>query len=83
MGEGRQADPRQLRHQRRPQGHCPRQAVNITQGRKCTQAAQNGLCETWQNFTPVKLCFWYYNTPGSGGNWLLNTAYPSLNANCS
>ncbi|MCD4486083.1 hypothetical protein LQR31_16540 [Chromobacterium vaccinii] len=60
--------------------------VGVTQGWKCTKAGGNGLCETWQKFTPVKVCFWYYNAPGSGGTagkWLLNTAYPSLNADCS
>ena len=60
--------------------------VGITKGWKCTAADGNGKCTTWQQFTPTKVCFWYYNAPGSGGTsgkWLLNTAYPSLNENCS
>lgn len=61
--------------------------LGVTRGWKCTKTGSaNNLCETWEEFTPAKVCFWYYNAPGSGGTagkWLLNTAYPSLNADCS
>ncbi|WP_369976515.1 hypothetical protein [Xanthomonas bundabergensis] len=61
-------------------------SVGITQGWTCTAAAANGVCTAWQAFVPVKVCFWYANSPGktgTAGKWLISTAYPSLNADCT
>ncbi|WP_017910827.1 hypothetical protein [Xanthomonas sp. SHU 199] len=61
-------------------------SVGITAGWACTSADGDGICTNWRKFTPVKVCFWYANSPGAkgtAGKWLLNTAYPSLNADCS
>ncbi|WP_017912163.1 hypothetical protein [Xanthomonas sp. SHU 166] len=61
-------------------------SVGITAGWKCTAVGKNNICTEWTEFTPVKVCFWYANSSGAkgtAGKWLLNTAYPSLNADCS
>ncbi|AJC45626.1 hypothetical protein [Xanthomonas sacchari] len=57
--------------------------VGVTSGWKCTAVGKNNICTEWTEFTPVKVCFWYANTRTTNGKWLLNTAYPSLNADCS
>ncbi len=60
--------------------------VNITEAWKCTAVGANGICSSWQKITPSKVCFIYYNKAGStgtAGKWLMNTAYPSVNADCT
>ncbi|UYK75939.1 hypothetical protein NG825_15855 [Xanthomonas sacchari] len=60
--------------------------VGVTSGWTCTAVGKNNICTEWTEFTPVKVCFWYANSSGAkgtAGKWLLNTAYPSLNADCS
>lgn len=60
--------------------------VNITEAWKCTAAGANGICSNWQKIKPTKVCFIYYNNTGSSGTagkWLMNTAYPSVNADCT
>lgn len=61
-------------------------SVGITAGWACTDVGEDGICSNWRKFKPLKVCFWYANSPGAkgtAGKWLLNTAYPSLNADCS
>lgn len=61
-------------------------SVGITQGWTCTSAGKDGICTNWTKFKPVKVCFWYANSPGktgTAGKWLISTAYPSLNADCT
>jgi hypothetical protein len=58
-------------------------SVGITEGWTCAKAGKDGICTQWDPFEPVKVCFWYANAQSTGGTWLLNTAYPSRNEDCS
>ncbi|MET0403500.1 MAG: hypothetical protein ABW123_13900 [Cystobacter sp.] len=60
-------------------------ALGITEAWTCTEAdKKTGICTTWK---PVEgtlyVGFWYANSKGTGGKWIMNTAYPSTNAECN
>ncbi|MQP65661.1 hypothetical protein GE253_09945 [Niveispirillum sp. SYP-B3756] len=55
----------------------------------CTAVDANGACTASQNITVLAVNFGYYNSSqkvkdgGTAGKWIMNTAYPSANADCS
>lgn len=58
--------------------------VGITSAQVCEAVDQRGNCTRTRAITPTKVGFWYAkNGSGSGGVWILNTAYPSENDDCS
>ena len=58
--------------------------VGITTANVCDTVDAQGNCTAQRTITPVKVAFRYAKSqPGSGGVWILNTAYPSANDNCS
>lgn len=58
-------------------------SVGVTEGWTCAEAGKDGICTDWRRFEPVTVCFWYANAKSTAGTWLLNTAYPSRNEDCS
>lgn len=57
----------------------PADRVNINAGYVCDEVNGSGRCTRGHNIQPVKVAFRYAK---SGGKWILNTAYPSVNDNC-
>jgi len=57
--------------------------VGITSATVCKKVDKSGACTEEQKITPKKVGFWYANSKGTAGKWIVNTAYPSVNANCS
>ncbi len=61
----------------------PAKTVGITSAVVCT-AVTAGACTTTSAIVPIKVAFRYAKSgTGSNGVWILNTAYPSMNADCS
>ena len=56
--------------------------LGITNAYKCT-AVEDSECTQYSRFKPVKIAFYYYNSASTRGKWIMNTAYPSENSNCS
>ena len=56
--------------------------LGITKAYKCTKV-ENYLCTAYKEFDPVKVAFNYYNSASTKNKWIMNTAYPSENMNCS
>jgi len=57
--------------------------VGVTSATVCQTVDKSGNCTKEQKITPKKVGFWYANSKGTAGKWIVNTAYPSVNANCS
>jgi hypothetical protein len=53
--------------------------LNVTAGYVCDEVDGSGNCTRGHKITPSKVAFRYAK---SGGKWILNTAYPSVNDNC-
>ncbi len=62
----------------------PAENLKITSARICTQVSAAGACTASKKIKPTRVAFRYAkNGKGSNGVWILNTAYPTANNNCS
>ncbi|MFC4158767.1 hypothetical protein [Chitinimonas lacunae] len=55
-----------------------------TKARVCTKVDSSGNCTESRNITVAAVAFGYYNNSvETKGKWIMNTSYPSENADCS
>ena len=58
-------------------------SVGVTSAYKCNNADPNGLCNDTTKIVTSYVGFWYANSGTTGNKWIMNTAYPSQNSNCT
>ena len=62
-------------------------AIGVTEAWTCKAVNDKGICTDWTKLSgELYVGFWYANSPGAsgtGGKWLVNTAYPSTNSDCN
>lgn len=59
----------------------PAATVNVTTATRCADVDAQGMCTNSESITPTRVSFRYAHN--NKGVWILNTAYPSTNADCS